>query len=283
MLPLSRVYPDTQHGGLRLKRTETLQGKVIRLFYVAPRGKRGLEVFQNFRAALTAAGFQIRFACAGEDGVHGCGGFDFAGNVATSALIDTMTHNPLHATNLMIDTLWASNNNVRALTAHLDRPRGAVDLSLVVSQSDIHPVGILLQIVEAKPMAAGEVSVDAKAISQGLARNGHIALYGIRFASDSATLQTRSDPTLRQMAAALARHPRLKVYIVGHTDDTGSLTHNLALSQQRAQAVVTALETRYHVASSRLAAKGLASYAPVASNASAAGRARNRRVEMVTQ
>lgn len=280
MLPLgpsSWKYPE------HFKKVETVKGKITRLFYVAPKGKSGLEVFENFRAALTAAGFHIRFACSGDEGPHGCHGMDFSGYVATETVLNAMSNNPLHDSNLMVDTLEPANDNVRSLTAHLDRPQGAVDLSLLVSQSDTYPVGILLQIVEAKPMANGEVSVNAKAIDQGLNRNGHIALYGIHFASDSAALKASSNPTLKQMAAVLAQHPKLKVFIVGHTDDTGSLAHNLTLSQQRAQAVVKALEAHYHVASTRLAAKGMASYAPVASNSSAAGRARNRRVEMVAQ
>jgi outer membrane protein OmpA-like peptidoglycan-associated protein len=132
-------------------------------------------------------------------------------------------------------------------------------------------------------MATGEVTVDAKAMSQGLAQNGHIALYGIHFASDSAVLGEDSAATLAEMAKLLKAQPALKVYIVGHTDDSGSLAHNLALSQQRAEAVVKALETQYGIAPARLAAKGLASYAPVASNRDDAGKARNRRVELVEQ
>ena len=85
------------------------------------------------------------------------------------------------------------------------------------------------------------------------------------------------------MAALLKDKPDLKVYIAGHTDNTGSLTHNQTLSQQRAEAVVKALASRHGVAAGRMAAKGLASYAPVASNGSEAGRSRNRRVELVAQ
>lgn len=56
-----------------------------------------------------------------------------------------------------------------------------------------------------------------------------------------------------------------------------------AHSQRSAEAVVAALVKDYHIAPARLVAKGLASYAPVASNADDAGRARNRRVELVLQ
>jgi len=257
--------------------TEQLKGKATRIFYVAPAGKTGVEVFANFRSALDEAGFHTQFECSGNNGEHDCGGMDFA-SYLSSPLYDSMK-----ARNLMVDTLNAVDGNVRSLTAHLDRAEGNVDVSLLVSQNEHHPVGVLLQIVEARAMDTGKVTVDAKAMSKGLAQAGHIALYGIHFASDSAKLEADSDDTLAQMATLLKSQPALKVYIVGHTDNTGAVAHNLTLSQQRAEAVVAQLSTKYGIASSRLAAKGMASYAPVASNHDEAGKAKNRRVELVEQ
>lgn len=253
------------------------EGKVTRIFYVAPKGKTGMEVYRNFETALSAAGFKVTYACSGEDGAHGCGGHNFA-DYLINPLMD-----PLRARNLMLDALDVINGNVRYLSAHLKRAAGNVDVSLLVSDGDNTPPGILLQIVEAKAMATGQVSVDAKAMSEGLSRNGHIALYGIHFASDSATLETASDDTLQQMAKLLQAQPTLKVFIVGHTDNSGTPSHNLGLSQQRAESVVQALSSRYHVAAARMSAKGLGPYAPTASNDDDAGKARNRRVELVEQ
>lgn len=254
---------------------ENSEGKLTRIAYVAPAGKTAIEVYRNFEQSLKAAGFRIRFDCAGDDG---CGGFDFS-----TALAEPVLDGMHGDRNLMVSTLEAAGSDVHGLTATLSRPSGGVDVSLLVSQNENQPVGVLLQVVESKPMATGQVSVDAKAMGRGLAQTGHIALYGIRFASDSAVLDKASDATLAQMADLLKSQPSLKVYIVGHTDDSGSLAHNLALSQQRAEAVVKALGTHYGIAASRLGAKGLASYAPVASNHDEAGKARNRRVELVEQ
>lgn len=182
--------------------------------------------------------------------------------------------------NLMVDALSCNGGQLHVATSQLERARGNVDVSLMVCGADDEPVGVLLQIVEEKPMATGEVTVNAKAMGDGLAQHGHIALYGIHFATDSAALQPDSNATLAQMVALLKSRPRLKVYIVGHTDNTGTLQHNLTLSQQRAESVANALEAR-GIPASRLSAKGLASYAPVASNANDAGRAKNRRVDLV--
>lgn len=277
VLPLGPYDDNAPHA---FKRSETPEGKITRIAYVAPSGKSTLEVYRNFAQALKAAGFATRYACAAES----CGdGAEFSDRMI-NPLLDRMGPD---AHNLLLDSLYAVDGDARALTAHLDRPSGAVDVSVLVSHQgnsfSKHPIGVLLQVVEAKPMATGQVTVDAKAMSQGLAQNGHIALYGIHFASDSAVLDKDSATTLAEMAKLLKAQPALKVYIVGHTDDSGSLTHNLTLSQQRAESVVKALATNYGIAPARLAAKGLASYAPVASNHDEASKARNRRVELVEQ
>jgi outer membrane protein OmpA-like peptidoglycan-associated protein len=173
------------------------------------------------------------------------------------------------------------------LTAHLQRPQGNVDLMLMVIDRDsaqgLQAPAVYLKLIEGQPMKTGEVTVTAKAISNGLAQNGHIALYGIHFATDSAALEASSDKELGEMAKMLKQEPSAHVYIVGHTDDTGALPHNLKLSRDRADAVVKALITRYGISSNRLVAEGVASFAPVASNASERGRALNRRVEIVLQ
>ncbi|MBS0407147.1 MAG: OmpA family protein [Proteobacteria bacterium] len=270
-LPLGR-YSASEPSGFA--DSEQAEGRVTRIAYAAPAGKSGLEVYRNFEQALRTAGFRERFACAGVDG---CGGYDFS-----TAVLKPVLEGVRGDAAVMIETLQPINGDVRALTARLERPAGNVDVALLVSQSPREPVGVLLQVVEAKAMATGQVSVDAKAMAEGLAQAGHMALYGIRFATDSAALTADSDATLAQMTALLKAQPALKVYIVGHTDNAGTLAHNLTLSQQRAESVVRALETR-GIAAARLAAKGLASYAPVASNDDEAGRARNRRVELVKQ
>jgi outer membrane protein OmpA-like peptidoglycan-associated protein len=183
----------------------------------------------------------------------------------------------------MIDLLYAANSNIRYLGATLQHGDATVDVGLMVSGPDDSQAGVLLVIVEHGDMGTNQVTVDADAMSKGLAADGKIALYGLTFDTDSAKLTAASDPTLKQMSDLLHKQPNLKVYIVGHTDDSGTLAHNLTLSQQRAESVVKALTTTYGIAANRLAAKGLASYAPVASNHSDAGKAKNRRVELVEQ
>lgn len=115
---------------------------------------------------------------------------------------------------------------------------------------------MLLQIAETQPMQTGQVTVDAKAIDSALRTEGKIALYGLTFDTDSAALQPDSTSTLAEMAKVLQADSSLKVYIVGHTDSTASLAHNLELSQRRADAVVRALVTQHGIAAQRLGGQG---------------------------
>lgn len=125
------------------------------------------------------------------------------------------------------------------------------------------------------------VVVSAEQIGRSLGDEGKVTFYGIYFDTDKAVLKPDSAPTLEQMAQWLKANAAARVFIVGHTDMQGAAEHNQALSRNRAAAVVDALVRQHGIAADRLGAQGLGPFAPVASNAADAGRARNRRVEMV--
>jgi len=123
--------------------------------------------------------------------------------------------------------------------------------------------------------------VDAAAMAKGLGETGHIALYGIYFDTDKAVIKPESRPTLEQIAKLLAGQPQLNVFIVGHTDSQGTFDYNLDLSRRRAEAIAQELVKSYRIAQPRLRTAGVGLLAPIGSNASEAGRALNRRVELV--
>ncbi|MDP3074498.1 OmpA family protein, partial [Bradyrhizobium sp.] len=74
---------------------------------------------------------------------------------------------------------------------------------------------------------------------------------------------------------------QLNVFIVGHTDSQGPYAYNLDLSRRRAEAIAEELVKHYRIGAPRLRTAGVAHLAPVGSNGSEAGRALNRRVELV--
>ena len=141
---------------------------------------------------------------------------------------------------------------------------------------------IWLRVVEKQAMEQ-HVVADAASFGNDLRSTGHVAVYGIYFDTAKAALKPESTPALQEMAKLLAADPGLTLWVVGHTDSVGAIEGNMKLAQARAEAVVAALTTAHGVAAARLKGYGVGPLAPVASNDSDEGRAKNRRVELVRQ
>ena len=116
-----------------------------------------------------------------------------------------------------------------------------------------------------------------------LAARGRWVTQGILFATGKADLQPESRPVLKEIASTLNQHADLKILIEGHTDNVGSPASNLALSDARAAAVKAVLVGEFGLDGSRITTKGLGDTKPSVPNTTAAGRAQNRRVEVVKQ
>jgi len=125
------------------------------------------------------------------------------------------------------------------------------------------------------------VVVSSEQIAKAMGDEGKVVFYGIYFDTDKATLKAESTPTLAEMAKWLKTNASAKVFIVGHTDMQGSAERNQKLSRDRAASVIAVLTKDHDIKADRLGAEGVGPLAPVASNVSEAGRAKNRRVEMV--
>jgi OmpA-OmpF porin, OOP family len=123
---------------------------------------------------------------------------------------------------------------------------------------------------------AGAVNKD---MGSDLKTNCHVAIYGVLFDFNKSTLQPASDPVLQQILDLLKKSPTLKIEVQGHTDNVGGDAYNQTLSEARAKAIVTWL-TEHGIAPDRLTSKGVGKTRPIADNATDAGRAKNRRVEI---
>ena len=128
-----------------------------------------------------------------------------------------------------------------------------------------------------------DVLADASSMDKSIKESGKAALYGIYFDTGKADVKPESEAALKEIAKLLEGSANLNLYVVGHTDNTGTLEVNMKLSQDRAVAVVNALVSKYRIDITRLRACGDGPTAPVASNDSEEGRALNRRVELVKQ
>jgi Outer membrane protein and related peptidoglycan-associated (lipo)proteins len=119
-------------------------------------------------------------------------------------------------------------------------------------------------------------------IEKNLAEDGRAVLYGINFNFNSDSIRAESKPTLDQIAEVLKANNDWKMTIEGHTDFVGGESFNKTLSERRAEAVKVYL-TSAGIESSRLSSAGLGLSKPIATNDTEAGRAQNRRVELVKQ
>lgn len=108
------------------------------------------------------------------------------------------------------------------------------------------------------------------------------ALQGIEFESGKDVIKTKSHSILNQIVEVMKKNPDYRLVISGHTDNVGKPASNLTLSEKRADAVKNYL-VRKGIDSERLTSKGLGDTQPVASNNTAAGRSKNRRVEFVVK
>ena len=125
------------------------------------------------------------------------------------------------------------------------------------------------------------VAESEKTVYDALASTGRWATQGILFETGKSAVRPESAPTLKEIAAALAKLPAVRVRIEGHTDNVGSADDNMRLSQARAAAVKDALVKEHGIDASRLETAGLGDTKPVADNKTPEGRSSNRRVEVV--
>jgi outer membrane protein OmpA-like peptidoglycan-associated protein len=261
-LPVKALADSAPPAGAVIKP----EGRITSIRYLVPAGKTALEVMRNYEQALGPS-YKTVFKCGGDD----CGS-QLAGFIGNSGKV--------------MPTGWTADFDTarnRYLLAQRSTPAGDV-YALVYVMDGGNRVTVYQEVVEVKPMQGGQVTVlDAAALKRGLDSEGKVAVYGVYFDTAKADVKPESKPSLDEMAKLLTSNPTLKVYIVGHTDNAGALAANLELSQHRADAVVKALSSTYRISPDRMVARGVASLAPVASNTDDAGRARNRRVELVVQ
>ena len=250
----------------KVESSENLEGKVTKISYYLPEDRSTLEVFRNYEDALKAAGFEILFTCSNKE----CVGRKF-------------NHKVIEYKHGFGDNYY----DQRFLAAKLPRDEGDVYVSLYIVKNttgggpDRNHIYTQVDVIEVAPMQEAMVTVDADSMAEEIFETGSISIYGILFDFDKADIKPESAATIEEIATLLNNNPDLKLFIVGHTDNKGGLDYNMNLSQKRAGAVVDVLVTEHGIETSRLTPKGLGFLAPVASNKSEEGRAKNRRVELV--
>lgn len=253
----------------------SLEGKVTRTLYRGPKERSTLEILRNYQSALESSGFEVLYSC-GDD----CGSlFHWIFYKEMGQRIRT-TRTSGSAFDIPQDLRYlAAKGTVGDRTVHISV---LVAFDGGFSKLSKQPV-TLLEVIESEKMDTGMVTIDAEAMAKGIDATGHIAIYGVYFDTGSAEIKPESSSTLAEIEKLLTDRPSLKLLVVGHTDNQGDYEYNLGLSARRANAVVRALTGQHEIDKARLRSAGVGYLAPVASNDTAAGREKNRRVELVKQ
>ncbi|MBZ9610598.1 OmpA family protein [Rheinheimera maricola] len=247
----------------------TLAGKSSLLHYEARKDQSTLQVFRNYQQALQDAGFTILFSCEHQ----ACG--EEQRKLLWQGSPDW---------NRFKSYLSNSNDkddDYRMLTAYNTVNEQDIYLSIYVLKSNgsTH-VDIAHDIVELSSMQTNRVSIDNAYLQNELSRSGKVVLHGLHFATDSASLLAESDTALAVITDYLKTHPGQQFYVVGHTDNSGSHSHNMQLSKARANSILQAL-VKQGISMERLLAEGVGAMSPQQHNGSTDGKAANRRVELV--
>ena len=233
-----------------------------------------LQLLAPLRDALVDAGFEIVFDCA--DAV--CGGFDFRFQ------LDILGEPDMHVDlgdfrYLLARRPEAADGEARAVSIVVSRSgdAGWVHITEVFTPEEAPETAQQAQ--PARNLDDGPVPRDG--FGETLLDRGHIVLTDLDFGSGASDLSEAPYASLAALAEWLAENTTARVAIVGHTDGVGSLEANIALSRRRAETVRARLVDRLGVEPGQVVADGAGYLAPVASNGTEAGRAANRRVEVV--
>ncbi|MCB9198122.1 MAG: OmpA family protein [Flavobacteriales bacterium] len=241
----------------KISSTKTIEGKVYRIFYILPTDAgSNYEIFTNFKNALKSKGAEIIFE--GKD-KSACGKY-FWDNIPTKYLMP------------------AYFGEDQAFLASKFSKDGKVYYVTIMAGYGLGEQGYEIHVVEVDEM---KQQVTLEGIESALNETGKMSLYGILFDTGSDILKPDSKKEISLIADYLKKHPEKKIYIVGHTDNSGDLSKNQVLSEKRAQAVIKVLTTEYGIDLSRLTGIGVGPSCPVGKNTTENGRLLNRRVEIV--
>ena len=223
--------------------TKPVEGKYAFIQYQTPAGSSCTQVTRNYENAFKAQGLTIHKG----------------------------TENPSESIGWG-DGKWVSGEGK-------GKTGGQIFITCACPGDDALGVTMYLWVLEKQQMEQ-LVEIDADAMADEIGKSGHIALYGINFATGKAEITPDSGKTLEQIAALLTKKADWKLRVEGHTDNVGQAKANLELSKKRAEAVKAWLTGKLGVAAARLTTEGFGDKKPLVPNTTADGKAKNRRVEL---
>lgn len=252
---------------------ENFEGQVLRRTWRLAGDATSLQLFAPMRQQLQAAGYDILYQCQAQE----CGGFDFRFGIEV-----------VPAPDMIVDIgdylfLSALKEETQALSLLVSRSGSSAYIQVIEVAP---PNGELIAI---SPIATPDPEVlsteerqdNREDLIEDLSASGRVVLADLEFETGSARLGTGPFDSLVQLGLALTENPKMRIMLVGHTDNVGAQDDNVALSQLRAEAVRERLLTLIEAEATRIEVFGAGFIAPLTSNLTREGRDANRRVEVV--
>lgn len=251
----------------------TIEGNVQRAAWrLNSPGLTPFQVIRPLRAQLIEAGFDIVLDCAADL----CGGFDF--RFATETLPGPNMYVNIRAFQYVTGIRKSDGEVSEVITLFASTAATSAYVQIIYAGADEN-LGITVAADADLPRETPRLA--QVPVSEALLARGHVVLADLDFASGDTELGPGPHQSLAEIAGFLEAEPTLRIALVGHTDTSGGLDPNIAVSRERARSVRQRLIDRYNVDPRRLDAEGMGYLAPVASNLDTAGREQNRRVEAV--
>lgn len=251
----------------------TIEGDVARSAWrIDSPGVTAFQVMRPLRAQLVEAGYDIALDCADDT----CGGFDF--RFATETLPGPNMYVNIRSYHF-VTGIRGSDGAVDEAVTLLTSTSAASAYVQIIHAGALAERGLRIATQADVPVAP--ISAEAQDFASDLMARGHAVLADLEFASGSADLGAGPFGSLGELAAFLQARPAMRVALVGHTDTVGGLAGNIAISRARAQSVRQRLIDEFNLPAAQMDAEGMGYLSPLASNLEAAGRDRNRRVEVV--
>ena len=284
------ILPISKITSLGTEKELTIEGKVTDILYGIENSENTtiLEVQRNYEQALKNSGLEIIYSAFGKKGV-----------MKNNSSI-TRKYESIASPNYLEAFKFLKHKDYRLVFNHLGRNKDN-ELAYFVAQGNKNGVDYTLmlyinyskgnsllikdkifiqaKIIESESMETGQVSITS--IDEKIKNEGKEVFHNILFDFGSDNLTKESYAVIKTLSEYLKTNPKQNYYIVGHTDNVGSLSSNQMLSEKRAKAVFIALTTKYGIKISQISAHGVGQLSPLSINTTEAGRTLNRRVEIV--
>jgi len=265
--PLGR---SSSEEDFKLTDTRNLQGDITRTQYKVNETDIS-KVVNYYEHSLKQNGFEIIAITKADKPM------EVAGRNWTLAVFDNLAYKEKSN----IAGTKTGKENRYYIAGHIHRLNKKAYFTMVINEFNEGEIYVHVDIIGSDTKTDKRVVLSADEIAQNINEDGYAIINGIYFDKDKADIKEDSEPALEEIAKYLKQNMGVSLYVVGHTGMLGNLDFQIALSKNRAAAVIKALSNRFNISSERLVPQGAGPLSPITTNQNIDGREINQRIELV--